>query len=1146
MLNSRRLCVALVAAAVVGAVPALLVPPAAPGQVQKVPPGFDDPYQPQPKQPEYKPGVKSSAIKLVENEEYQKTIDNALDAIAGGDYHDACDYLQAVLESKEDVFVRVETIDPKTGAKQSHTAVSSKRHANDLIAKLPPKGLETYELKFGAQAKSMLDQAKESGSREKLGEVAAKFGHTKAGAVANELLATTFMDRGEYVPAALAYMQLIGPDPAKANVSDLVLFKATLAFKRAGDNKKSATLWDVLLPRLKTNGGLLLANGQTVPIKQVQEALAQSNKVIASNPHDWPVIGGNLQHNAQAKGSQPMLDYVLWSRPIFRDKSEETGEEDPGIDAQRFFSPQGALDSHLKDPNAALIPGGFPVAANGILFYRTYAGLAAVYLHDVYDKAGKLEAKAGTIHFKTPQFDGALGAAYSDKDKKIALDMWINNIYEKSRLTNLLFENSTVGTLTTDNRNVYAVDDLAVPIPPKLLSQNLQEPARSLVYHNKLRAYDIGSGKIMWDLPGDPPKAEFKDSHFLCAPIAVGGKLYVLNEKNTGELRLLCLDPNTGKLLGAPQKLGTVRSDHLYFYDIVRRINAIHLAYAEGILVCPTNAGEIVGVDLLSQSLAWAYKYRDKPPNPQAFPGPNKQYDPNPYSAIALSYSNWKATPPVIVDGKVVFTAPDASAICCVNLRDGTELWAAPQHETDVYMAGVFLDKVIIVGKNSIRALKLSDGTPVGYPLQTGDMPSGQGVASNNVYYLPLRKGEICAIDIERWMVKAHNRTNKAGAQSPGNLVFYEGLVISQTPTHIVAYPQLAAKLAEAEQAYTKDPNLKNLLNRGELRLADGQTQKAVDDLIAVLGKDPPEEIVPRTKNRLYEALGDLLQADFPNNADKYLKDFKELTKVPANPAEQIQREAKYWRIVAHGREAQGNLVEAFLAYKEFGASPLFKDDGVPSLEDPLYKVPTHLWLRGRITAMFEKANAGQRAGLEKKIAEEWLAVVNKVNNLDTIRTFIGMFDVPFTVGREARLELANAIIKNKVKDAFLEAELNLQQLRVAVYRKDPQVGGKALEGLARLEVAKGTEDALRMAAAYYGEINKQFPKDVLHDGKTGAELFQKLAEDPRLRAFLETPAVNWSTTDLKFRELRGADAQGVLALKGFVFQPEGDLSPQM
>ena len=112
----------------------------------------------------------------------------------------------------------------------------------------------------------------------------------------------------------------------------------------------------------------------------------------------------------------------------------------------------------------------------------------------------------------------------------------------------------------------------------------------------------------------------------------------------------------------------------------------------------------------------------------------------------------------MIQDGKVVFTAPDAGSIHCINLRDGTAVWKKKHQEGDLYLAGVFGGKVLIVGKNAIRVLSLNDGTQL-WQEPTSGMPSGQGVASKNVYYLPLKKtdkSEIVAFDLDKLKVKSH------------------------------------------------------------------------------------------------------------------------------------------------------------------------------------------------------------------------------------------------------------------------------------------------------------------------------------------------------------------------------------------------------
>jgi outer membrane protein assembly factor BamB len=1134
MLTVRRLPLVVLAAGVLAALPALLVPAPAAGQGKK------QPGQKQP-DPPVKPGVQFSAVKLVENSNYQRTLDDAIDAYEAGDWDAVAQYLNEILTSKEDFFAKVETKDPQTGQK-SVRSVSVKFQANALLSMLPPKGLAVYEEKYGTDAKKLLDQAKQTGNRDLLAECAYSFLHTKAGAVANDLLATWFLDRGDYFPAALRFERIIGPDAVKSNASDLTIFKAVLAFNRAGETKKWQDLWQVLQKRIAGAGGLKLADNRLLTVAQIENILKAAPAASNVNPHDWPVVAGNLARNAQAKGSPPMLDYILWSRPTIQDISDETKEAEPGLNAKVKL--QALINAYSNSQKIPVMSGGFPIATNGQLFYRTYNGITAVYLKD--QPTGE---KAGQVSFRSTAFEGALATLMEQEGPRATLDTWIDDTYHRSDFAYLVFENSTVGTLTTDNRNVYAVDDLAVPAPPKYLQghannqgwQKVDNIVKQLIEQNTLWAFNIESGKIEWKLGGSPDGGktdEFAKTHFICAPISVGGKLYVLNEKNNGDLRLVCIDPIKGKVVGDPQKLGTVVSDHVYMRDLARRVNAIHLAYGEGILVCPTNAGEIFGVDLTSRSLAWAYPYRQKTPDPRAFP---KNINEPPAGPIALTYNNWKVAPPVIVDGKVVFTAPDSEAVHCISLRDGNELWKAPRHDNDVFFAGVFGDKVLIVGKNSVRAVRLADGAPVWNSLSTGDLPSGQGVASNNIYYLPLRGGEVLAIDLNRWAIQAHNRASKTNGAAPGNLVFYEGAVLSQTPTAIVAYPQLSAKKKEAEIAYAKNPSAANLLLLGELRLADGQTQLAVDDLEKVLkDKDLQGDLVKRARNRLHEALTDLLQADFNAAAPKYLKEYQELCSVPDNPQEQLQREAKYQYIVATGREAQRDLVAAFDAYRAFAASPLYTD-GVPSIEDPQYKVPTQLWLRGRINSMFEKAQPQEKVALEKKIATEWVSVKEK-GDLPAIRQFTAMFDIPFQVGREARLELANVVMRIGQKENFLEAELNLEQLRVpSLLKEDSPTVGKALEALARLELAKGSEDAVRLAAAYFRIIHKEFAQTVLRDGKTGADLFNALAEDPRIRPYLEEPGVLWANAEIRHKDGKPGEIQGVTT--GFFFQPEGDLT---
>ncbi len=111
-------------------------------------------------------------------------------------------------------------------------------------------------------------------------------------------------------------------------------------------------------------------------------------------------------------------------------------------------------------------------------------------------------------------------------------------------------------------------------------------------------------------------------------------------------------------------------------------MQAAHLAYADGVLVCPTNAGVILGVDLLSHSLVWAHSYRDPAQQPisdeMQFPrGGRFRGGFIAGGGMPLSQDRWRPSPPIIQNGKVVFTAfdGDGGALHCLNLRDGRLLW---------------------------------------------------------------------------------------------------------------------------------------------------------------------------------------------------------------------------------------------------------------------------------------------------------------------------------------------------------------------------------------------------------------------------------------------------------------------------------------
>ncbi len=136
-------------------------------------------------------------------------------------------------------------------------------------------------------------------------------------------------------------------------------------------------------------------------------------------------------------------------------------------------------------------------------------------------------------------------------------------------------------------------------------------------------------------------------------------------------------------------------------------------------------------------------------------------------SPMQLS-GEWKPSAPLVQDGKVVFTGRStAGAIHCLSLKR----WQSPVGRLTAARISTspasFRARSCSWAKTSVlRPLSLADGKTKLWEVETG-MPSGQGAASGNFYYLPLRKGEVCKIDMERGEVAAHSPSPKN--EIPGN-----------------------------------------------------------------------------------------------------------------------------------------------------------------------------------------------------------------------------------------------------------------------------------------------------------------------------------------------------------------------------------------
>ncbi|HEY1376304.1 MAG TPA: PQQ-binding-like beta-propeller repeat protein, partial [Gemmataceae bacterium] len=1128
-------------------------------------------------------------VTVPSNRESRRLIQAAQDYIKKKEWRIACECLQSLLEAKEDSFIETDG-PPDEKGKPTKRRISVRTEANRLIGELPPDGLETYQVVYGQAASDALKAALDANDPGLLAEVALRYLHTKAGADATNLLGTYHLDRGSYLMAALSFERLLSrPDADKLPVK--VLFKAALAFRRAGDTANAEKVWKQMADR--AGRGELVFGNRKVTLNQARAEFEKAAALVAQvGQNDWWTFRGNPARNAQGVGGiaylEPRWQYSM--TPL--DETDPDNHDKPDV-VQATHTVGELIRAALASlEGKPVLPAFFPVAANGRLLFRTYDGVHAVSLRDADTADG--HRHAGEMLWRS-KADGSLLEMVARPDKKnVLVEQWYTPFYHNQAQgpPGVFFENSTIGSLSHDGKLVYFVDDLAVPPHPNMVAQaNFGNhinygPFTDQVNYNLLRAVEIDTGKLVWTLgrrnkgpakEKDDAKEtvaglEYLDSFFLGPPLPLGGKLYVLVEKNT-ELRLACLDPT--KLVtyqytdeqGQPrqdqcpdlvwqQSLGT--ANKRLPQDSLRRLHAAHLAYADGVLVCPTNAGLILGVDLLSHSLVWAHSYRDGSQPAQDEMAQimmmRGRFGGRIPSGGTLSHDRWRPTAPIIQSGKVVFAAFDGGEMHCLNLRDGRLLWRVKREDDDLYLGGVFGPRVVVVGKSYVRALNLDDGKEL-WKLPTG-MPSGQGAASEDVYYLPLawaaddaeKKPAVLAINLATGKpIGPPAKSRKKIAL--GNLVFVDGELVSQTATAVAAFPELKRMLAEIDRRLKQNPtDPVGLIERGELYLDKGDLKRAVEDLRTALANKPPVDAAGKAKDKLHEALTDLLLNDFPS-AERYLDEYHALCKVdvPADADagqrqraadEGQRREVTYLSLLGRGRESQGRLLDAFAAYERFGALTGNKEL-VSVVDEPNTKTRPDVWSRGRIKGMMDKASPEQRKQLDEAIAKKW-AAIRDGGDLDAARRFVAVFGTSFQVGREAQLQLAERLIAAGGPDDLTEAETKLQGLCFSpdVRKQDPPTAAKAIEAMIHVYLKRGLyEDAV----GFYKQLGTEFATVTVRDGKTGADLLNELFTDKRFLPYLEPLGVQWKGA-FRSQEFHAAPGNAFPATQMTLsVEPEGD-----
>lgn len=951
--------------------------------------------------------------------------------------------------------------------------VSVREQANDLLAKFPKQFRAAYRLKYGAAARERLDEGLKSGDLRILADVATRYFHTEAGLEAAQKLAAIYLDRGEYGIAARWFARVLQADQPNREDPKWLL-QAAYAFKRAGDLPESQRLLK-RVDKLVANNSLVLGGRPIRPADWLNKFKADYGSTTQVS--EWRTLFGTPSRTGTVAGGDPLL-LSRWSQPTTHSHIVRKHLD--------------RLLEALSDNRRAVIPAAIPLTVDGKVIFRTLRGVLVV---DAESGSPLWETREGMSAERL--LSGKVPTAGYNRFSRVYYPRNSNGYGDFHPLTGLLFHNGNYGLISSDGKRLFVIEQLALLPPVSPYSRYSSDPEQYDRYHrswmtNKLTAYDLSSGRPVWEVGGRLRSESFDlplaGNYFLGVPIADHGELLVVGEKNS-RVRLHCLDAKSGRVKWSRL---IAYSDTKISQDSVRRWITAQVAVRDGVIVCPTTVGWLVAVDRSNRSILWAHRY-SKPDNSRRNDGSSQ------HSVQATQLNKrWVPSAPVISGGHVVYTPQEDESIVCVRLRDGKRTWRIPKGDY-LYLAGVFDENVVLVGKDKVTAVKLRDGTTAWtQPLdKSAGMPSGMGVTVGGQYHLPLQRGQLWTLDVKTGKV-VRKLFLPAESKPLGNLTMYRGQVLSLTPFALTSFEQRSALLAKIDRRKKAAANdAWAALKEAEIALLRRDYQSA----LASLRRVDSAKLEPALDSRYRKAMMTTLSAVVRSDFKAHDAVFRQLAKFVKTPQERF----RFNKVAAERHDARDEFREAFRLYRQLARDN--PDGPVRRGDNRRLETTVRFWVAGRLRDVWGRMSEASRksvgAQLVKDAAE--LASADDHTQLWFARLF-AFHPVSVTV--------VNRLIEKSVKRGnFAVAEQLLTRLR---RHRDPKVAAAATERYARLLVARKLPDD---AAPVYLDLKRRFPNVTLANGQTAGKLVAELQAKKAVTLQSDDEPTSWGKSTMRVEQ---------------------------
>ncbi|QDU79716.1 Outer membrane protein assembly factor BamB [Polystyrenella longa] len=714
--------------------------------------------------------------------------------------------------------------------------ISLRLLAQEKLNDLPEEYRQTYIKQYDLLSQKEYQQALKDNDFHKIYEIASRYLLTEGGQKGANWLGAYHLDHGRYGLAAY-WFNLLREQDARITQSFHWQSRLLLAFSAAQKEREAEQLLSEITQAYPNESDELRSMLEMWDQKIVLNTASQTSL------EEWAVPFGSAGRNGIAAGGDPILT-PRW-------EVERTND-------QLLQEQIEALVETLVDDQESLVIPNFPVFMDGFAAFKTLRGLVVI------------DAETGHLEWETQEeySPEEIVGMVGDNELKVnpqairvngRVQIRVNGINARgvrrmmnqfdtglpatyNPLVRLIFKNATYGMVSCDKQRVYTLEDVASIGGPEndwggIRNGNFIDPFHRDWNTNKLAAYDLRSGRKHWAIGGADHDDEFDNQmagyFFHSTPVVYRNELLVIAEKQN-EIQLLALAPQTGALLW---KQLIAFSDTDISIDVMRRYMGGQVAVADGVIVCPTAAGWLVGVDAMTHSVLWANRYHRGDLDEESARSWRRNYD------VSEQLGDWKVTPPFISQNSVVYAPPEGESLNCYDLQTGEQLWGSqhqgrdPRRQDALFVAGVWGELVLVVENTQMAAYDLKQGRRVWKHAYTESMgkPAGFGVMNESSYYLPFDSGQLLKLRLDDGMLEETFNLASHGQQGKGplgNLSLYQGKLLSYSWKGLQNFEQrefVAQQIEKRKSKNAQDPFA--LLKEAEISLMDHDYLKALQKL---------------------------------------------------------------------------------------------------------------------------------------------------------------------------------------------------------------------------------------------------------------------------------------------------------------------------